>query len=60
MVMAFSLPGMEILEVADSDNDDPEGNYIIQPIATNRPTALSTNQMFRTHTSANSQRWSEG
>ena len=32
MVKEFSLPGMEILDEADSDDDDPEGNDIIQPI----------------------------
>ena len=34
MVKAFSLPGMEILDEADSDDDDPEGNDITQPIVT--------------------------
>ena len=36
MVKEFSLTGMEILDEADSDDDDPEGNDIIQPIAIRR------------------------
>ena len=34
MVKAFCLPGMEILEVWDSDDEDTEGNEIVQPIVT--------------------------
>ena len=34
MLKVFSLPGMETLDEADSDDDDPEGNEITQPTVT--------------------------